>query len=530
MNKILLTSVFKPFGVDNIYSRSDSKIELYHNQLTRAQGVYSMRAFMNSYGIHAIANNIEADTTVLDFPSLKKFRSELKKGYDIVGIGAIMPNFQKVKKMVKVTREVSPKSKIVLGGFCASVPEIEKIMDVDHVCVGEGISFMRDLLGQPPGFEFKNPDVYAESKEILGVPVFGVKNPHIVVGLGCSYGCDFCSPSHFFGRKHIRFFESGKKLFDEMVRVEKHFNSNLIAFIGDDNFLLDQNRAEELRQCVVDSGKIFNLFLFGSSTLVDKFTPEKLAEMGTGTIWIGRESKFSDYSKNKGRPIKEVVEELRYYGVKVILSSILLTDHQTQDNIMEDIEEHLDINPAFSQFALMSPTPGTPLYDRMEEQNTILSAIPFEEWHAFKQPWFIHPEFDLMSAEKIQKTAYERDFLELGPSLMRFIETDLIGWKNLKDSQKPHLRARAKFFADNMWKYRILLNAMRDLATNDHMRKKISGVLENVESSFAKTNFFEWSASRAIHIAGRTRELRTRLWGDAIQPKTIVKKYNNNSR
>ncbi len=205
-----------------------------------------------------------------------------------------------------------------------------------------------------------------------------------------------------------------------------------------------------------------------------------------------------------------------------------MTDQQTRENIMEDIEEHLDINPAFSQFALMSPVPGTPLYDRMDEQGKILSAIPFEDWHAFKQPWFVHPEFDLMAAEKIQKLAYERDFLELGPSLMRFMETDLIGWRNLKDSAKPHLRARAKFFADNMWKYRILLNAMKHLAPTDRMKIKISEVLEGVEESFGKTGFFEGSAARVIHIAGRTRELRTRLWGDAIQPTTIVKKYKYN--
>jgi len=32
---ILLTSVFKPFGVDNVFSRRESKIELFHNQLNQ---------------------------------------------------------------------------------------------------------------------------------------------------------------------------------------------------------------------------------------------------------------------------------------------------------------------------------------------------------------------------------------------------------------------------------------------------------------------------------------------------------------
>ena len=84
--RVLLSSAFKPFGVDNVYSRYDSKCELYHNQLTKYQGVYSMRGNMSSMGLHAIANNIEVPTTVLDFPTLERFRQEVKKGYDVIGI------------------------------------------------------------------------------------------------------------------------------------------------------------------------------------------------------------------------------------------------------------------------------------------------------------------------------------------------------------------------------------------------------------------------------------------------------------
>ena len=71
---------------------------------------------------------------------------------------------------------------------------------------------------------------------------------------------------------------------------------------------------------------------------------------------------------------------------------------------------------------------------------------------------------------------------------MRFIETDMIGWKNLKDSSKPHLRKRAQFFADNMWKYRILLNGMKGLAPNEQVKKRLYGVLDEVEKSFGKNS------------------------------------------
>ena len=279
MKRILLSSVFKPFGVDNQYSRAESKIELYHNQLTKYQGVFSMRAHMQSFGLHAIANNIDALTTMLDFPTLERFRRELKKGYDIVGIGSIAPNLTKVKRMVEVVRQESPSSKVVIGGFCSMVPMLDSLADVDYICRGEGISFMRELLGMDPEFRFRNPDIFAESVEILGVPIFWVKNPHIVVGLGCSYGCEFCSPSHFFGRKHIKLMQTGEDLYREMLRVEKRFRSNLITFIGDDNFLLDLDRARELRDRIVQDGRMYNIFMFGSADQVARFGVEPLAEM-----------------------------------------------------------------------------------------------------------------------------------------------------------------------------------------------------------------------------------------------------------
>jgi len=523
---MLLSSVFKPFGIDNLYSRRESKIELYHNQLTKAQGIYSLRAFSSTNGLHAIANNVDIPTTVLEFPSLERFRKEVKKGYDIVGIGSILPNFQKVKRMVEETRRISPKSTIVLGGFCATAPDVKKHMDVDHVCIGDGISFIRELLEMPAEFEFKNPDIFSESKELLGLPVLGVKYPYIIVGLGCPYGCDFCSPSHFFGKRHIKLYRKGRDLFEEMLRVRRRFKSNGICFIGDDNFLIDLQRAEELRRCVAESGEMFELFIFGSADKVMEFGPGRLAEMGVNTIWIGREGKFSDYHKNRGARMAEIVAGLRDHGIKTILSSILLLDEHTRENIKEDIDDHLACRPAFSQFAYYAPLPGTPLYDRLAREGRILTAIPFEEWHAFGHPWFTHPDFDLAEAKQVQDDAYHRDFHQLGPTLMRYIEADYLGWNNLRDSAKPHLRARAGYLASKMPRYRLLLLAMEHLVPTGLMRDLVHDVRSRVESLFGKATLTERAAARAVFLAGRVREFRTRHWGDVLQPPTRVIRYN----
>jgi radical SAM superfamily enzyme YgiQ (UPF0313 family) len=523
---ILLSSVFKPFAVHDIYSRKESIHELWHNQLTKAQGIFSPRHSYDSFGLHCIANNLGVPCTVLDFPSQRRFIHEIRKGYDYIGISAITPNFQKVKWMTAKIREVAPKSKIILGGFCTAVPSLDKLLDADYICIGEGISFMRQLLGLPPEFEFKNPDMTFNLRELLGVPAFGLlKNPQIVAGLGCSYRCDFCSPSHFFGHRHIKFFKSGKALFEEIERVSRKYGKNTISIGGDDNFLLDLERADELRRCMIESGRTFKILIFGSADKVAEFGAEKLAEMGVDGIWIGRESDFATYPKNKGIDMKGLIDDLRRHGIKTVLSSILLLDEHTRENIWQDIESHLACRPTFSQFAHYAPIPNTPLWQRMSREGRLIPGIPWEEMHAFSEPWYFHPQFTVKEGKEIQEEAYRRDFHELGPSLLRMIETDFEGWNYLRHANQSHLRARADLLAHQMWGYKIILLAMEVLVPTEKMRELVINVRRKVEKAFGPPTAFQKTAASGVFLFGRFREFRTRHWGDVLQPPTKVVHY-----
>jgi len=84
--RILLSSVFGPYAQDDAFgSRTINPMELYHNQVTRAQGAFSLRMFHRSWGLLMIQRNISAPTTVLDFPTRAAFEAELTSNeYDIV--------------------------------------------------------------------------------------------------------------------------------------------------------------------------------------------------------------------------------------------------------------------------------------------------------------------------------------------------------------------------------------------------------------------------------------------------------------
>jgi len=57
--RLLLSSVFGPFAVDDAFGRKENRMELFHNQVTREQGVFSYRFNHHSFGLYMMAENID---------------------------------------------------------------------------------------------------------------------------------------------------------------------------------------------------------------------------------------------------------------------------------------------------------------------------------------------------------------------------------------------------------------------------------------------------------------------------------------
>ncbi len=148
--RVLLTSVFGPYAQDDEYgSRSMNPMELYHNQVTRVQGAFSLRMFHRSWGLMMIQTNIAAPSTLLDFPTLERFTEEIREhDYDIIGISSIVMNVGKVKKMCDLIRHYRPGCRIVIGGHISNLPGLESMIDADFIVRGEGVNWMRRYLGE----------------------------------------------------------------------------------------------------------------------------------------------------------------------------------------------------------------------------------------------------------------------------------------------------------------------------------------------------------------------------------------------
>jgi hypothetical protein len=216
---VLLTTVCRPFGGKG---EGDSVgAELFHAQLTRNQGIFSYRQVIRCWGLDYIAENIEAPTVVLHYPSELEFRREIRKRwYGIIGINFVVATFHKVQRMVDIIRKHSPGSKIVLGGYGTVLSDDELGPFSDVICREEGIGFMRRLLGEKPDRPICHPYTPIESPRVSSVPL-KTKVAHITGGLGCPNGCDFCCTSHYFKRRYIPFIQSGQELYEKMLMMER---------------------------------------------------------------------------------------------------------------------------------------------------------------------------------------------------------------------------------------------------------------------------------------------------------------------
>jgi hypothetical protein len=458
--RILLTSVFGPYARDNEFgSRRINPMELYHNQVTREQGAFSLRMFHRSWGIMMIQQNISAPCAVLDFPTREAFERELAAGgYDIVGISSIVINVGKVKEMCRMVRRLSPNSVIVVGGHCTALPDIEHMIDADHFVRGDGISWMRRYLGEDENAPIHHPHIVSG----FGARTMGIRVPQpagstaatIIPSVGCPMGCNFCTTSAFFGGKgkFLNFCETGDELFRVMLEAESALKVRSF-FIMDENFLLHRKRALELLERMKGANKAWALYVFASANAIRKYSMQELVELGISWIWMGLESPRAGYEKLQGSDTLTLARALHSHGIKVLGSTIIGLEHHTPENIQEEIEHAVAHETDFHQFMLYTPAPGTPLYAEMLSQGRMLEGIDVADMHGQDKFNFRHAAISREDSKRWLDWAFRRDFERNGPSLYRICCTTLEGWQRYKNHPDRRIRRRLQ------WEVRSLRNA-----------------------------------------------------------------------
>jgi hypothetical protein len=461
---------------------------------------------------------------VLDFPSEERFVAELANGYDVVGISFIVANFLKAKRMAELVRRHAPHAMIVLGGHGVQLPEVADEIPHDHACVGEGVRWLRTLLREDPSLPVRHPIRPASfGGRILGVPVDD-RCGHVTPGLGCTTGCRFCSTSHFFGRQYIPYLETAEQMFEQCQLIEAALNVREF-FVMDENFLKDKERASRLLAIMEREGKPYRFSLFSSAENVAAVGAEFLARLGVVNLWIGVESKFEVYDKNRGIDFPTLVRDLREHGISVLASAILFIDQHNHDTIWEDIRYTVGLEPDLVQFMELGPFPVAPVYHGLAATGRILKDVPYPDWHGQERIWFRHPHFTPQETDRILTQAFRYDYDTLGPSLVRMCDTIKRGYAKMSRAPGPFMARRRIALTRRAAKFRPFLAAARHHAHNQVARDLIERVNADYDEAFGPMTLKQRVQEQIVRAFAAREARRVAFGRNVYQPSTIVTRY-----
>jgi len=501
MKRILFTTVYDPEPLLGRWAATDQMAY----RLTRGQGIFTLEEHAHAWPIHILAQNLEADSVVLEWPSFAEYEAELSTGeWDYVCISFMNRDIDKLVEMSSAARRLQPRAKVVIGGYgviCLSDRKAgDQVIDADHICRSEGVQFMRHLLGEPtdrrvsclmPQSGSTLPWLSRRSRGTVGA---------VLAALGCTKRCPFCATSYYTGGKLLEVL-GVRELFDSMRAYWDINPFTSTVNVYDENFLDYKERVDALGELIRSDEKYglraINYFTFGSLSAVSKYDPDELLLNGLDTVWIGVESYLSRLKKTRSEEqqtkydleqrtldTKEAFDQLHNVGIKTVGSWILGLSVQNRSNIAEDEDFFVRLNPTFQQISVLTVEPEMPLGRLYRVGGPKGRKWPWRNFHLYGQTYTpTNFRFDEM-LDRVDGL-YHRMFVELGPSLMRMLEANLNGYRHCKESKHPLLREhKAVHFQRRVLGQSPMLAVVREYGPSQAIRDRASELDKEVDALF----------------------------------------------
>ena len=483
-DRILLTTPCFPYPT---LPANDSLTDATGQRFTHGDDIFSLVSHTHCYANHILAQNISIPSTLLEYPRWNNFTEEVDKRYSIIGISSFPVHLDMVMKMCEYIREKSPETKILLGSygaqaFNAQYDEETKKKYVDHVVLGEGVEFLRELLGE----DTNQPISQKVMPKCGGAPAFINRYPRgglgfLVTGLGCPGGCDFCATTEMFNNKRIEIL-SPEEFVNHVKLYRKHFKELTSIFvIEEDHFRHPRWLTKTKEKWEEDLDLVENVDWtgFGSVDFIWHYASnygwDAIAETGIGAIFIGVESKFAGdhgYRKVKEADARDVFHKLHSMGIRTLGAWICGWDFHDHTNMYEDLNYFVACKPTYEQLTRLSPFPGTELWRRLKEQNRVME-VPWEDVHFWSGS---QKNINLEAHETLNLTEYGYDLIykTWGPSILRRFEVTLNGYEHCMNSDNPLMReTRSKIFKGACATSWIMLGAMDRFAPNGVVRRRV---------------------------------------------------------
>ena len=329
----------------------------------------------------------------------------LLKGTDVFSISIMTSNAPRGYELADYIHQNS-KARVIMGGMHATWLPQEAAQHADQVIVGEGEKAFLDVV-----------EGRIKDKIVQGIPVCNLdevpfpdysilKTPcqaaNVISTRGCPYRCTFCTTSRMFHPYRQR---SVDNVIEEL-RLYKKLGFKYVNF-EDDNFTADKDRAKEICRRMIQEGLTFKeTFFFGRTDMADdEELLQLLHDAHLTRVLIGIESlnQAALNSIHKGQNIENIRRAgvaCEKYHIRVIASIVLGLDEDTKEDMDHSVEFAKSIHAYQLQPAILTPYPGTPVYEKFKEENRMIT----DKWDRFDMmnvtflpknmtPWELQEEF-----------------------------------------------------------------------------------------------------------------------------------------
>jgi radical SAM superfamily enzyme YgiQ (UPF0313 family) len=271
---------------------------------------------------------------------------------------------------------------VVLGGLhVTSLPD-EAAQHADSIFLGPGEDTWPQFLAD---FRAKRPQKRYESRirTLVGLPpirrdlikrhLYLVPNS-IVVTRGCPHVCDFCYKQAFF--------QGGKSFYTQPVDDALSEISRLPGkhlYFLDDHLFGHKRFANDLFAGMRGMGRVWQAAGTVNSVLEFNLL-EKAASCGLRSLFVGFETtnvaslKSSRKFQNINRSYEDAIKRIHDAGVMVNGSFVFGMDEDDESVFERTVEWAVEQGIETATFHILTPYPGTQLYERMKKEGRLLHS------------------------------------------------------------------------------------------------------------------------------------------------------------
>lgn len=270
----------------------------------------------------------------------------------------------------------------------------------------------------------------------------GARSFSIMTSRGCPYRCTFCSQSIMPIKWRSR---SPENVLAEWRHLVEDFGAQEIGIL-DDSANIRVKRLEELAQLLIENNlnKVPWIFVNGiRANLASKELLSLLKQAGLKRTAFGVETGDLEIMKSIDKKIdmetiRQAFKNAKEINLETIGFFIIGLPGDTRETMQRTIDFAIELDPVIANFSMMTPYPGTKVYEMVKRQGRFL-INDWEDYVFFEQQ--ARYEMGEMTAELVEemyRKAYRQFYLRPSPIMRRLKTKDF--WLNLPRNVRIALR------------------------------------------------------------------------------------------